>query len=417
MQDWGANFLRWDNFAKFLVVVLAILVAAGFYMLPLSLSIKQGLDLQGGTHVVMEASDTPEATVNDDAMKRVVQIMERRINELGLTEPIVQRQGERRVIIELPGVKDPEKAIEMLGKTALMEFQDESGAVVLTGKDLKDAKAQIDKGNQKLVAIEFTDEGAKKFADLTAKSVGKHIAILLDNQILTNPVVQEAIPNGKAVISGNRDMAEAERLAILLRSGALPVKVEVLETRTVGPTLGEDSKAKSMQAFTIGIVAIVVFMLLFYRAAGFVANITLILYVMMLLFCLKMLNATLTLPGIAGIILGVGMAVDANVLIFERFKEEYRNGKTLRAAMDAGFSRAFATILDSNITTLIAAGVLFFLGTGTIKGFAITLGIGIILSMFTAITVTKYILKMLINANVIKNGKFYGVYGGEKHEI
>jgi len=239
----------------------------------------------------------------------------------------------------------------------------------------------------------------------------------LDNQILTNPVVQEAIPNGKAVISGNRDMAEAERLAILLRSGALPVKVEVLETRTVGPTLGEDSKAKSMQAFTIGIVAIVVFMLLFYRAAGFVANITLILYVMMLLFCLKMLNATLTLPGIAGIILSVGMAVDANVLIFERFKEEYRNGKTLRAAMDAGFSRAFATILDSNITTLIAAGVLFFLGTGTIKGFAITLGIGIILSMFTAITVTKYILKMLINANVIKNGKFYGVYGGEKHEI
>ncbi|WP_094603350.1 Protein translocase subunit SecDF [Sporomusa silvacetica DSM 10669] len=409
--------MRWDNFAKFLVVVLAILVAAGFYMLPLSLSIKQGLDLQGGTHVVMEASDTPEATVNDDAMKRVVQIMERRINELGLTEPIVQRQGERRVIIELPGVKDPEKAIEMLGKTALMEFQDESGTVVLTGKDLKDAKAQIDKGNQKLVAIEFTDEGTKKFADLTAKSVGKHIAILLDNQILTNPVVQEAIPNGKAVISGNRDMAEAERLAILLRSGALPVKVDVLETRTVGPTLGEDSKAKSMQAFTIGIVAIVVFMLLFYRASGFVANITLILYVMMLLFCLKMLNATLTLPGIAGIILSVGMAVDANVLIFERFKEEYRNGKTLRAAMDAGFSRAFATILDSNITTLIAAAVLFFLGTGTIKGFAITLGLGIILSMFTAITVTKYVLKMLINANVLKSGKFYGVYGGEKHEI
>ena len=400
--------MRWDNFAKFLVVVLAVLVAAGFYMLPLSLSIKQGLDLQGGTHVVLEASDTPEAAVNDDAMQRVVHILERRINELGLTEPIVQRQGERRVIVELPGVKDPEKAIEMLGQPALMEFQDESGAVVLTGKDLKDAKAQIDKGNQKLVAIEFTDEGAKKFADLTAKSVGKHIAILLDKQVLTNPVVQEVIPNGKAVISGNRDMAEAERLAILLRSGALPVKVDVLETRTVGPTLGEDSKAKSMQAFVIGLAGIVVFMLLFYRVSGFVANIALVLYVMMLLFSLKMLNATLTLPGIAGIILGMGMAVDANVLIFERFKEEYRNGKTLRAAMDAGFSRAFATILDSNVTTLIAAAVLFFLGTGPIKGFAITLGLGIILSMFTAITVTRYVLKMLINANVIKNSKFYG---------
>lgn len=400
--------MRWDNFAKFLVVVLAVLVAAGFYMLPLSLSIKQGLDLQGGTHVVLEASDTPEAAVNDDAMQRVVHILERRINELGLTEPIVQRQGERRVIVELPGVKDPEKAIEMLGRTALMEFQDESGAVVLTGKDLKDAKAQIDQGGQKLVAIEFTDEGAKKFAALTAKSVGKHIAILLDKQILTNPVVNEVIPNGKAVISGNRDMAEAERLAILLRSGALPVKVEVLETRTVGPTLGEDSKAKSIQAFTIGIAAIVVFMLLFYRVSGFVANITLILYVMLLLFSLKMLNATLTLPGIAGIILSMGMAVDANVLIFERFKEEYRNGKTLRAAMDAGFSRAFTTILDSNVTTLIAAAVLFFLGTGPIKGFAVTLGLGIILSMFTAITITRYVLKMLINANIIKNSKFYG---------
>lgn len=400
--------MRWGNLTKFLVIVLAILAVSGFYMLPLALSIKQGLDLQGGTHVVLEASDTPEAVVNDDAMQRVVQIVERRINELGLTEPLVQRQGERRVIVELPGVKDPEKAIEMLGRTALMEFQDESGAVVLTGKDLKDAKAQIDQSNQKLVAIEFTDEGAKKFADLTARSVGKHIAILLDKQVLTNPVVQEVIPNGKAVISGNRTIEEAERLAILLRSGALPVKVDVLETRTVGPTLGEDSKAKSMQAFAIGVTAIVVFMLLFYRVSGFVANVALILYVMLLLASLKALNATLTLPGIAGIILSMGMAVDANVLIFERFKEEYRNGKTLRAAMDAGFSRAFATILDSNVTTLIAAAVLFFLGTGPIKGFAVTLGLGIILSMFTAITATRFILRLLIHANAIKNGKLYG---------
>lgn len=400
--------MRWGNLSKFLAVVLIILAAAGYYMLPLALSIKQGLDLQGGTHVVLEASDTTEAKVNDDAMQRVVHILERRINELGLTEPIVQRQGDRRVIVELPGVKDPEKAIEMLGRTALMEFQDESGAVVLTGKDLKDAKAQIDPNGQKLVAIEFTSEGAKKFADLTSKNVGKHIAILLDKQILTNPVVQEAIPNGKAVISGNRSIEEAERLAILLRSGALPVKVDVLETRTVGPTLGEDSKAKSMHAFIIGIACIVIFMLLFYRLSGFVANVSLILYVMLLLLGLKMLNATLTLPGIAGIILSMGMAVDANVLIFERFKEECRNGKTLRAAMDAGFSRAFATIIDTNVTHVIAAAVLFFLGTGPIKGFAVTLGLGIVLSLFTAVTATRFILKMLIHANVIKNSKFFG---------
>jgi len=400
--------LKWGNMTKFLVAVAAILGVFGYYISPLATSIKQGLDLQGGTHVVLEAVDTPEAKVNEDAVQRVVKIIERRVNELGLTEPIIQRQGERRIIVELPGVKDPEKAIDMLGKTALLEFQDESGKTVLTGTDLKDAKAQIDQSNRNLVSLEFSDEGAKKFADLTAKNIGKHISILLDKQVLTSPVVEEAIPSGKAVITGNRSIEEAQNLSILLRSGSLPVKVEVMETRTVGPSLGQDSKAKSQFAFMVGIGGIVIFMLAFYRLAGFVANVTLALYVIMLLVGLKMLNATLTLPGIAGIILSMGMAVDANVLIFERFKEEYRNGKTLRAAMDAGFNRAFATILDSNITTLIAAAVLFFLGTGPIKGFAVTLGLGIILSMFTAITVTRYMLKMLMSAKMFKNGKVFG---------
>lgn len=400
--------MRWDNLTKFLVVAIAIIAVFGFYIAPLATSIKQGLDLQGGTHVVMEAVDTPEAKVDEDSVQRVVKIIERRVNELGLTEPIIQRQGDRRIIVELPGVKDPEKAIELLGKTALLEFQDESNTTVMTGKDLKDAKAQIDQSNRHLVALEFSEEGAKNFGALTAKNIGKHITILLDKQVLTSPVVEEAIPGGKAVITGNRSIEEAQRLAILLRSGSLPVKVDILETRTVGPTLGQDSKEKSTMAFAIGIAAIILFMLLFYRLSGLVATITLALYVMLLLVSLRMLNATLTLPGIAGIILSMGMAVDANVLIFERFKEEFRNGKTLRAAMDAGFNRAFATILDSNITTLIAAVVLFFLGTGPIKGFAITLGLGIILSMFTAITVTRFMLKMLMNANVFKNGKIFG---------
>ena len=395
------------NLTKFLVVTVAIFALFGYYIMPLALSIKQGLDLQGGTHVVLQAVDTPEAKVDEDAVQRVVKIIERRINELGLTEPIVQRQGERRIIVELPGVKDPEKAIELIGKTALLEFQDESGKTVLTGKDLKDAKAQIDQGRN-LVAIEFTDEGGKKFGDLTAKNVGKTIAIMLDKQVLTSPVVQEAIPSGKAVITGNRSIDEAQRLAILLRSGSLPVKVDIIETRSVGPTLGQDSKEKSQKAFAIGIGAIVIFMLAFYRLSGFVANTTLLLYVLLLLGSLKALNATLTLPGIAGIILSMGMAVDANVLIFERFKEEYRNGKTLRAAMDAGFDRAFTTIFDSNVTTLFAAVVLFFLGTGSVKGFAITLGLGILLSMFTAITVTRYMLRMMMAANVFKSGKIFG---------
>lgn len=399
--------MRW-GMSTFLVATLAILLVFGFYIQPLAFSLKQGLDLQGGTHVVMEAVDTPDAPVNEDAMQRVVKVMDRRVNELGLTEPIIQRQGERRIIVELPGVKDPEAAIALIGKTALLEFKDEAGTTVLTGKDLKDAKAQPGQNNQPVVALEFTDEGGKKFADLTAKNVGKHIAITLDKQMLTNPVVQEAIPSGKAVITGQRTPEEAQSLAILLRSGALPVKVDIIETRTVGPTLGQDSKDKSVVAFSLSIAAIVVFMLAFYRMSGFVANIALVLYVLLLLAIMKALNATLTLPGIAGIILSMGMAVDANVLIFERFKEEFRNGKTLRSAMDAGFSRAWNTILDSHVTTLVAAIVLFFVGSGTIKGFALSLGIGIILSLFSAIVVTRFLLKSLMNANVFKSGKIFG---------
>jgi preprotein translocase subunit SecD len=404
----GEKSLRWGNLTKFLAVVFVVLVASGYYMLPLATSIKQGLDLQGGTHVVLEAVDTPEAKVDEDAVQRVVKIIEKRVNEIGLTEPIIQRQGERRIIVELPGIKEPEKAIELLGKTALLEFQDESGTTVMTGKDLKDAKAEIGQNKNNVVALEFSEDGTKIFADLTTKNVGKHISILLDKKVLTNPVVNEPIPSGKAIITGSKTIEEAQNLAILLRSGSLPVKVDVMEMRTVGPTLGQDSKDKSKVAFAIGIGAITVFMLVFYRLSGFVATVALVIYVMMLLFGLKMLNATLTLPGIAGIILSIGMAVDANVLIFERFKEEYHAGKTLRAAMDAGFNRAFATILDSHLTSLISAIVLFFLGAAPIKGFAITLGLGIVLSLFTAITITKLLLRMLMHANVFKNGKIFG---------
>jgi preprotein translocase subunit SecD len=404
----GEKFLRVGNMTKFLIVVFVIVITFGYYISPLATSIKQGLDLQGGTHVVLEAVDTPEAKVDEDAVQRVVKIIEKRVNEIGLTEPIIQRQGERRIIVELPGIKEPEKAIEMLGKTALLEFQDESGITVMTGKDLKDAKAEIGQNKNSVVALEFSDQGSKLFADLTTKNVGKHISILLDKKVLTSPVVNEPIPNGKAVITGSRSIEEAQNLAILLRSGSLPVKVDVMEMRTVGPTLGQDSKEKSERAFMIGIAAIVIFMLAFYRLSGFVATIALLVYVLLLVGSLKMLQATMTLPGIAGIILSMGVAVDANVLIFERFKEEYRSGKTLRAALDAGFSRAFSTILDSNVSMMITATVLFFLGTGPIKGFAITLGLGVILSMFTAITVSRYLLRMLMQTNMTKNGKYFG---------
>lgn len=407
--------MRWNELGKFLIIALAIIGGFCVYINPLANSIKQGLDLQGGSHVVLQAVETKEFKVDDDALNRSVKIIERRINGLGLTEPVIQRQGKDRIIVELPGVKDPENAIAMLGRTALMEFKDDQGNVVLTGKDLKDARAQVSQGNAAVVGLEFNDEGAKKFAELTARNIGRTIAIELDGKVLTAPVVQEAITGGRAQISGQRSIEEAEQLAILLRSGSLPVKIEVLENRTVGPTLGQDSKEKSIKAFFIGIAAIYVFMLIFYRLAGVVADIALLLYVMLLLLTMRYLGATLTLPGIAGIILSIGMAVDANVLIFERFKEEIRKGKTLRSAMGSGFSRAIITILDSNITTLMAAAILFYLGTGPIKGFAVTLSLGTLLSMFTAVTVTKFLLQFLIYSNFTKNPAWFGI-SAPKHE-
>ena len=400
--------MRWDSMTKFLVMTFAIILGFTFYAKPVAFSIRQGLDLQGGTHVVMPPVDTPDAKVDNDAVERVVQIIERRINGLGLTEPTIQRQGKDRIIVDLPGVKDPDSAIAMLGKTALLEFKDVTGKTVLTGKDLKNSKAHVGQNSQAVVGLEFNEEGAKKFAALTAQNIGKPISILLDGNVLTSPVVQEVITGGNAQISGSRNVEEAEHLAILLRSGSLPVKVEVMETRTVGPTLGQDSKDMSVKAFGIGTISVFVFMLLFYRMSGLVADIALLLYIMLVLLAMKYLNATLTLPGIAGIILSIGMAVDANVLIFERFKEEIRKGKTLRSAMEAGFSKAFTTIFDSNITTIMAAVVLFYLGTGPIKGFAITLALGVVLSMFSAIFVTRELLRFLIGSNLIKNPAFFG---------
>ena len=397
-----------------LVITVAVIIAAFFVCVrPLASSIRQGLDLQGGTHVVLEAVDTEQAQVNDDAMNRVVAIMEKRVNALGLTEPIIQREGERRVIIELPGVKDPDAAIKTIGKTAMLEFRDEEGNTVLTGTDLKDAQASTNpQTGQNVVNLEFSDEGAQKFADLTMKNVGRTIAILLDGEVLTAPNVREPILGGRAEITGQKTLEEAQNLAVVLRSGALPVKVEIIETRTVGPTLGQDSKDKSQFAFAVGLGAVVVFMIFFYHFSGFIADVALMAYTIMLLGILYLMDATLTLPGVAGIILSIGMAVDANVLIFEHFKEEYQiNGKSLRLAMDAGFKRAFTTIFDSNVTTLIAAGVLFFLGTGTIRGFAITLGVGTMLSMFTAITLTQYMLKLMINSKLSDSPALYGANG------
>lgn len=394
---------------KFLVVIAAIIGCFAYFIGPLAGSLKQGLDLQGGTHIVLEAEDTEHGTADNDAVERAKQILERRINEMGLSEPIVQREGAKRIIIELPGVKDPDEAMKRIGKTAVLEFKNEKGETVMTGDDLKDAKEEMGQNKQPLVAIELSDEGAKKFADLTSKNIGRHISITLDGEVLTNPVVQQAITGGKATISGSKSLDEAKDLAILLRSGALPVKINVLEVRTVGPSLGQDSKDKSVVAFGAGIAMIMVFLLLLYRLSGFVANVALLVYVMLLLLVLgKGFNATMTLPGIAGIILSMGVAVDANILIFERFKEEVFSGKSMRVAMEAGFKRALSTITDANVSVIITAGILIVLGSGPVRGFAISLGVGVVVSMFTAITVSHFLLRLLIDCNFTNHPFWFG---------
>ena len=394
---------------KFLVVVAVIIGTFAYCIEPLAGSLKQGLDLQGGTHIVLEAEDSATGKADNDAVERAKQILERRINEMGLSEPLVQREGARRIIIELPGVKDPDEAIKRIGKTAVLEFKNDQGQTVMTGDDLNDAKEELGQNKQPLVAIELSDEGAKKFADLTSKNIGRRIAITLDGQELTNPVVQQAITGGRATISGSQSLEEAKDLAILLRSGALPVKINVLEVRTVGPSLGQDSKDKSIVAFSAGIAMIMIFLVILYRLSGIVANIALLVYVMLLLLVLgKGFSATMTLPGIAGIILSMGVAVDANILIFERFKEEVFSGKSMRVSMEAGFSRALATITDANVSVIITAGILTILGSGPVKGFAISLGVGVVVSMFTAIIVSRFLLRMLIECNFTNHPFWFG---------
>lgn len=410
--------------ARSLILLLAIILAigaSGFLLVRykvLQNNINLGLDLQGGVHVVLEAVDTPDAPVKPDSIDRVKAVIEKRVNDTGVKEPIIQKEGTRRLIVELAGVEDAEKAIDMIGRTAQLRFVTADGRVVVRGQDLKDAQATTNPNtNEPEVDIEFNAEGAKKFAAITTELVRKYpspndpnrvIAIYLDEDLLQAPYVKDPITTGRGQITGGyKDLEDANRIAILLRSGALPVKLEKVAVQSVGPTLGADSLNKSKKAGIIGIAAIIIFMIAYYRLPGLMANVAITAYMMIVLGILAAVNATLTLPGIAGFLLSIGMAVDANIIIFERLKEEIREGNSLRRSLEAGFSRAFWTIFDANLTTLIAAAVLYYFGTGPIRGFALTLSIGILTSMFTAITFSRWLLRLLIDSGV-KNTKLYG---------
>jgi preprotein translocase subunit SecD len=358
------------------------------------------------------------------AVDQSIQIIERRVNELGLVEPTIQREGIDRILVQVPGLQDPSRLKEILGKTAKLDFRmvdqsmpaeqaaetrppadsevlDGEGGVkyliekrvLVSGADLTDAQPGFDqRTSEPIVSFRFNSSGARKFAEATQANVGKPFAIVLDNKVISAPVIREPILGGSGQISGTFTVQSANDLAILLRAGALPAPLTIIEERTVGPGLGQDSITAGEHAAYAGAALVIVFMFATYGLFGLFANIAVAVNIAMIFGVLSLLSATLTLPGIAGIVLTVGIAVDSNVLIYERIREEVRGGRSAINAIDAGFSRALATILDSNITTFIAAAVLFYIGTGPVRGFAVTLGIGILTSLFTAFTLTRLIV-------------------------
>lgn len=360
------------------------------------------------------------------AVTQSIEVVGRRVNELGTTEPVIQRQGNDRILVQVPGLQDPQRLKDILGQTAKLTFQmvDQSmpvqdaingrppagstvmystddppvpylieNQVIVSGENLVDAQASFDqRTSEPVVSFRFDGKGAQRFAQVTQQNVGRLFAIILDNQVISAPQIREPILGGSGQISGNFTTQSANDLAVLLRAGALPATLNIIEERTVGPGLGQDSIDAGKISGIIGSILVVVFMLVAYGKLGLIANIALAANVAMIIAVLSLLGATLTLPGIAGIVLTIGMAVDSNVLIYERIKEERRNGRSVIQAIDSGFARALATIVDANLTTLIAAAVLFYLGTGPVKGFAVTLAIGIVTTVFTAFTLTRWLV-------------------------
>lgn len=393
---------------------LVIVVVIGAIWLSFFKPTKLGLDLKGGVYVVLEAVPEEGVTIDDSAMNRLIEVLDRRINGLGVAESLVQKAGSNRVIIELPGISNTEDAINMIGKTALLEFKIENpdgtlGETLLTGGALKKADVTHDNLGRPQIQFEMNQEGAIKFAEITRNNIGRKLAITLDGKVQTAPMINSEIPSGNGVITGNYTLEEAKATATLLNAGALPVKAEVVETRTVGASLGDESIAQSKQAAMFAMALIGIFMLIFYRLPGIVADIALIIFGLITFGSLNFIDATLTLPGMAGLILSAGMAVDANVIIFERIKEELKLGNTIRNAIDAGFSKGFVAIFDSNLTTLIITTILFTFGTGPVKGFAVTLTIGTLASMFTAITITKILLVTFVTMFKLNKPELFGV--------
>ncbi|MFQ5911958.1 MAG: protein translocase subunit SecD [Nitrospinota bacterium] len=402
-----------------------------------------GLKQERDKEYVIQMDSEAKSRVHDLAIRQALETMRNRIDQFGVAEPSLVRQGNRRIVIQLPGVQEPDRAKRLIGRTALLEFKlvDDENSVeealagrvppgdeilyqpiinretrqeerrvpflvkrrtVLTGQSLVDARVQFNRFSQPHVAVRFDSRGARLFDRVTAANVRKRLAIVLDKRIYSAPVIQERIGGGQAVITGSFTDEEARDLAIVLRAGALPAPVKILEERTVGPSLGRDSVRAGVFSIIIGGILVLLFMVVYYGLSGLLADLALVVNLVIVMGALAGFGATLTLPGIAGILLTVGMAVDANVLVFERIREELRLGKTIRTAVDQGYSRAFLTIMDANVTTLIAALVLLQFGTGPVRGFAITLSVGIVASMFTAIFMTRAVFDLILSQRQVR---------------
>jgi preprotein translocase subunit SecD len=402
-----------------------------------------GLDLVGGVQALLEADVSEGLQVDAQSMQTARQIVENRVNGLGVSEAVVQIAGDRRILVELPGQQDPEKALQALKQTGLLEFVDLSPLTqeeiyglmssqtpiltdvqngeepapvaegeqvfktIMTGARLKDAQVTTTQTGQFQVAFELDEEGAQIFKEYTGQNIGKVLAIVLDKKIISPPVIESQIPDGQGVITGNFTYEEANTLAVQLRYGALPVPLVVVESRTVGPTLGQDSLQKSLVAGLIGFTIVILFMGIYYRVPGLIANIAILVYALLTFAIYRTIPVTLTLAGIAGFLLSTGSALDANILIFERIKEELRAGKTYQQAIDQGWKRAWPSIRDSNIATLITSAILLYFGSQfgatIVKGFAVTLGLGILVSVFTAIFVTRILLNLVVTYLKPKN--------------
>jgi preprotein translocase subunit SecD len=389
---------------------------------------KLGLDISGGMQVVLEAKDTEKVKVTPEVMQSIISVVRNRVDGLGVAEPLIQKKGDRQIVVELPGIEDPDRARAMIGKTAHLKFQEQAATAAqpakpgapampawvdtgLDGSMLRSAKAEPNPGmgGGWVVTIKFDPQGAKLFGEITSRNVGRPVAMVLDDKVISAPNVNEPILNGDAVVSGDFTAKEAQDVAVQLNAGALPVPLEEIENRTVGPTLGSDTVKASVMAGIVGFSLVVLYMIAYYRLPGLVASIALGIYTVLLLAIFHLIPVTLTVPGIAGFILSIGMAVDANVLIFERTKEELYRGRSLYSAIEIGFKRAFTAIFDSNSTTVLTCIILYIFGTGLVRGFALTLAIGVIVSMFTAITVTRVLLFQILSNKAFNQSSYFGV--------